>query len=237
MGKQERVVMEELNSIQNALAELRRLDLNWRFCHLESVDLCTKDDLEKIQSDLASFPRSIKRDLHLVFYKMDSGDRVKYLAEIKESLRNLEDPHKQDFVLNETNPHPPNTREWDLYDARQFYQHWFIETICEIESLANSYLDKLAAELPENNKMAKSNPKGLHNLTLGERFYIANENNVFDALHQLNIAQDDKHKLLAIIMNCNKDNAKHLLNGSYRPLNNITQKRKRELQSFMENMD
>jgi len=55
------------------------------------------------------------------------------------------------------------------------------------------------------------------NLNLSERFKIANEVlNIDNKIRTLNIQDLEKYQLLAYILGCDKDNARNLMNGSYR---------------------
>lgn len=54
-------------------------------------------------------------------------------------------------------------------------------------------------------------------LNIAERYTIANKIFGFEKTFKtLNISDDEKYKILSYVLNCNKDNARHVMNGTYK---------------------
>lgn len=67
-------------------------------------------------------------------------------------------------------------------------------------------------------------------MTLSDRYYVTEHVlNASDAISKLNLSQADKHKILATVLSCHIDNAKHLFNGTYPPYYNLSDERREQL--------
>lgn len=123
------------------------------------------------------------------------------------------------------------------YKGGLFYKAWeiilenrpFFKEIFEKKSVQNRnfYSKKPEKEVEqEKTTIEKKEPfketpdltlKGIPNFNLQQRFYIFKKLNLDNNIHQIDTElQKGKHKILALIMGISPDNAKHLLNDSYK---------------------
>lgn len=103
-------------------------------------------------------------------------------------------------------------------------------------SLHLEYFKHLLSEHKQND-IDNLKVKGLPKFDLYQRYLILSEktNIITDILKQ-ETSVNGKHKLLAILLNCSIDNAKHLLNNSYsKKLQNVTNKQD-EVNLFIDNL-
>lgn len=89
-------------------------------------------------------------------------------------------------------------------------------------------------ELKKENQTAKTNKSLLFNgsnLNLSERFKIANKVlDIDNKIRKLNIKDLEKYQLLAYILGCDKDIARHLMNGNYNS-------KDRDLKNYFNDLD
>lgn len=164
--------------------------------------------------DLGKFNQS----LGVLYYTLE-GERERYFLDLHKNLSELLDGFKEKKV--------------DPIYADDF--HTFIEYAERFQKLASDYVHKLETENQPIEKPLQV--KGLPELNLAERYYIADlKVNMAKCLEGINLKKD-KNRLLAIIMGCSIDNAKQLLDGTYRPLGNISQERKRELKAIADSIE
>lgn len=89
---------------------------------------------------------------------------------------------------------------------------------------------------PENNQLEiietpELNLKEIPTLNLQQRYYLFTKLNLDNSIHTIESSkQTAKHKILALLMGISPDNAKHLLNGTYKDL---TLEHKEEVDEYL----
>lgn len=172
-----------------------------------------------------------KESLEILYYTLE-GEREKYFLQLHYKFSELLKG------CNEIEPTKPSEERENhkerltLWNEKVKNRAIFIRHIKGFQTLVNEYIHKLENENLPIEKTLKV--QGLPEFNLAERFYIAQEKvNLTNILDKILLIKD-KNTLLATIMGCSIDNAKQLITGKYRPLQNITKDRERELKEFME---
>lgn len=175
-----------------------------------------------------------KESLETLYYTLE-GEREKYFLQLHYKFSELLKG------CNEIEPTKPSEERENhkerltLWNEKVKNRAIFIRHIKGFQTLVNEYIHKLENESLPIEKTLKV--QGLPEFNLAERYFIANEKvNLSRWLDRVSLKKD-KNKLLAIIMGCSVDNAKQLINGTYRPLNNITKERENELKDFIDKIE
>lgn len=107
-------------------------------------------------------------------------------------------------------------------------------TYKRILSFLNDKREQLITQPLQLTTKTKTNKSLLFNgsqLNLSERFKIANEVlNIDNKIRTLNISELEKYQLLAYILGCDKDNARNLMNGTYKT-------KDRDLSNYFDSLD
>lgn len=96
------------------------------------------------------------------------------------------------------------------------------------------FIEQLSKPEPKEEPFTKTpdlNLKNIPKFNLQQRFYLFQKLNFDNGIHQIETElQKSKHKVLALIIGISLDNAKHLLNGTYKDL---TPEQKEEVEEYL----
>lgn len=175
--------------------------------------------LKSIAYDLSLFISIYSEDLMAEFTEKDWLEKINYYEERGEEIpvivyENIE--RKLNKTKGKPFEHLPEFRE--RYDVEKIFYPYDLFSIRQLEYYIKTIIDN--NENPQLTKPNKSNKSLLFNgkeLNLSERFKIANEVlGIDNKIRTLKIGDLEKYQLLAYILGCDKDNARNLMNGSYK---------------------
>ena len=107
------------------------------------------------------------------------------------------------------------------FEGGEFYKAW--EIILHNPTLFEGiFVDKLEKSAPKEETIIATpdlSLKNIPNFNLQQRYYLFTKLNLDKSIHKIDTEkQTSKHKVLALIIGVSLDNAKHLLNGTYKKL-------------------
>ena len=151
---------------------------------------------------IESFPLSFipMQDIELVNKKFNK--EADYYCVDKDTY------HKSGFESGE------KYKAWELIlHNPTLFEDIFIEQLSKPEPKEDTFIEEVIIETP-NLKL-----KNIPNFNLQQRFYIFQKLELDNHIHKIDTdKQSSKHKILAILMGISPDNAKHLVNNTYKDL-------------------
>jgi len=189
--------------------------------------------LKSLEFDLGVFIAMHIDDLEADITDKDWEQKIEYYKQKGEKLpvykiKNIE------RILNEKKglpfEHLPEFSEH--YDKEKIFYPYELFSIRQLEF----YIKRLIKEYenPQTLKPTKPNKSLLFagkELNLSERYKIANKVlNIDKVIRILNIKDSEKNQLLAYILGCDKDNARNLMNGTYKS-------KDRDLSNYFNDLD
>lgn len=183
--------------LENSLKELENEEIDFnQIDHLKKEYLFFYDILN-------SNYQSIKKPPYNYITHLDDDNLKLFRSIIRKRLEYLED-----FLMSKGIKAKKRNRHNEHSSANLMFKKFAI-------SLQTQEIQPI-----QTTKKTKTNKSLLFegsNLNLSERFKIANEIlNIDNKIRTLNIPELEKYQLLAYILGCDKDNARNLMNGTYR---------------------
>ena len=187
------------------------------------------------------FNRDNKQLAHKIFSRIIDRKEFRYresfptltyftldIEKLKSKFKNYEDYH----VVSK------NSYYKSGFDSGERYKAWSLilhnPTLFEDIFIKQLKQPEIKEEVKEKDTIIETptlNLKNIPNFTLQQRYNLFEQLGFDSIIHQLNTEkQGAKHKLLALILGISPDNAKHLLNGTYKE---FTKEQQEEVEEFL----
>lgn len=188
--------------------------------HIKSLtDNYNLNLLKTLERDISFYIFLLRAKLDSEITKEDWDEKFEYYKAKGEEIpveryKNIMRSLKEEKAL----PFENDAEYVEYYDKEKLFYPNELFTIKQVEYYIKNLIEN--AEKPKITESSKPNKSLLFegsNLNLSERFKIAIKVlDIDNKIRTLNIKELEKYQLLAYILGCDKDNARNLMNGSYK---------------------
>jgi hypothetical protein len=175
--------------------------------------------LKSLQYDISFFKFMYKEDLLAEITPKDWDEKFEYYKQKGKEIPTMKFPNmKRELKKKKGIPYDDEPEFILSYDEEKIFFPFDCFCINQLENYVETLIEN--HESPQPITPIKPNKSLLFegsSLNLSERFKIANKIlNIDKEIRKLNIKELEKYQLLAYILGCDKDNARNLMNGSYK---------------------